>query len=235
MPTLLDLITETMITIGELAQGETPSNEDASYIMGKSNELLDSLSTERLNIYDVVETQLTLTNKQSFQIGPGAADFDQARPVKIEGATILVPIGATGKNISSPMEVVGEARWRNIADLSATSNAPELLYPDQGSPIMILNLFPIPLCVAATILQLSQWLPLQQFTSLTDTLNMPYGYQKAFVDALAVVIKPSYGHPLDASDAAMEQTSRARIQGLNSQLPNLGISSGIPAPQGPPQ
>ncbi len=199
-------------------------------MFGKANELTDSLSAEKLSIYEVQQIQLALTNKQTFTIGPGATDFDQARPIVIEGAVILVPIGTTGKNISSPMEVVGEARWRAIADLSATTNAPELLYADQASPIMNLNLYPIPLCVAATILQLSTWLPLQQFTALTDDFVMPTGYRKAFVDALKIVTMKSYGHTIGQDDVLMEQTSKARIQGLNAQLPNLGISNGLPAP-----
>ncbi|MFP5230003.1 MAG: hypothetical protein ACLGXA_20495 [Acidobacteriota bacterium] len=228
MPTLLDLITECLTDIGELGQGETPSPEDSSYCMGKANELLDSWSTERLNIYEIQEIQLALTAKQTFTIGIGATDFNQTRPVKIEGATILVPIGATGVNISSPMEIIGEARWRAIADLSATTNAPELLYPDQASPIMNLNLYPAPKCVVTTILQLSAWLPLQQFVALTDEFSMPTGFQKAFVDGLKVVIMASYGHPVDQVTAAMEQSSKSRIQQLNAQLPNLGISDGIP-------
>lgn len=233
-PTLLDLITETLVSCGELAQGETPSPEDASFCFTKGNEFLDSWSTEKLNIYCIQEIQLPLTNKQVFSIGPGAADFDQPRPILIEGAVILVPIGGTGVNISSPMEIVGEARWRAIADLSATTNAPELLFPDQLSPIMNLHLYPIPKCVADTVLQLSTWLPLQQFASLTDTFNMPTGYQKAFVDGLTVVILKSYGHQIGPDDVAMEQSSKGRVMALNAALPNLGLGNTIPSPNAPP-
>lgn len=231
-PTLLDLITEVLVDIAELGQGETCSNEDSAYCMAKANEMLDSWSTERLNIFQIEETPLNLTAKQSFTLGPGASDFNQTRPVKIEACIILVPVN--GVNVrTGEAEIVGEQRWRQIKDLSATSNIPEIMYPDYADPIMTLNFFPAPLVTVTTIAQLSQWLPLQQFASLTDEFAMPYGYQKAFVDGLRVVIMKSYGHPIGQDDAAMEQSSKDRIRQLNSQLPNLGIYGGIPAPTAP--
>lgn len=234
MPTLLDLITECLQDIAELSQGEVPSPEDSAYCFGKANEMNDSWSTERLNIYEIQELTLALTNKQSFQIGPGATDFNQARPVVIESCIFTAPVNGVQVR-TGQADIVGESRWRNIKDLSATSNLPEMLYPDQASPIMNLNFYPIPLCAVATFALLSTWLPLQQFVALTDEFSMPPGYQKAFVDGLRVVIMKGYGRPIGQDDAAMEQSSKSRIQQLNAANPNLGISSGIPAPQGPPQ
>jgi len=234
-PTLLDIITECLVDIGELGAGETPSPEDGAYCFGKSNELLDSLQTEKLNIYSEEEVQLALTAKQSFQIGPGGADFPgNARPIKIDACVILVPVN--GVNIQTgECDLIPESRWREITDKSATSNVPEFLYFDYGWPFGTLNFYPAPICTVATIAQLSVWLPLQQFVALTDQFNMPFGYLKAFVDALKVVIMKAYGHQIGQDDAAMEQTSKARIQGLNAQLPNLGISNGLPQPQAPVQ
>lgn len=234
MPTLLDLLTEAATDIAELGQGESLSPEDAAYMMGKSNEMLDSLSTERLNIYFIEETELILTAKQIFQIGPGATDFNQPRPVKIEACVIRVPVN--GVNLQTgECDIVGEGRWREITDLSATSNVPEILYPDYNSPVMNLNFFPAPLCVVTTIAQLSQWLPLQQFVALTDEFDMPYGYQAAFVKNLSVVIMMSYGHPIDPATATLAAEYKGRIQQLNAQLPNLGLSNGIPPRPAPAQ
>ena len=233
-PTLLDLITEIMVGCGELAQGETPSPEDSAWIFSKGNELLDSWSTERLSIYEIQEILLNLSNKQSFTIGIGATDFNQTRPVVIEACTIVNLINGSPVRVRH-CEVIGERRWREIADLAATSNVPEMMYPDQAFPVETLNFYPIPLCAQATGALLSVWLPLQQFVALTDEFAMPNGYQKAFVDGLTVVILKSYGHAIGQDDAAMEQSSKARIQQLNSALPDVGISGFIPAPQGPPQ
>lgn len=236
-PTLLDLITEGMIDIGELGAGETPSPEDGAYIMGKANEWLDSLQVERLNIYEEEEVLLNLTAKQSFQIGPGAADFpNNARPIKIDACVILVPVN--GVNIQTgECDLVPESRWREITDKSATSNVPEFCYFDYGWPFGTLNFYPAPLCAVATIAQLSVWLPLQQFASLTDAFAMPYSYQKAFVDGLKVVIMMAYGHPVDQVSASMESTTKQRLQQLNLQLPNIGLTDGIqaPPPNAPPQ
>jgi hypothetical protein len=233
--TLLDLITEILVDIAELSQGETPSPEDSSYCMGKANEMLDSWQTERLNIYSIQELALWLVaNQQSYQIGTGGADFpNDPRPIKIDACVILVPVNGVDVRLGE-CDLISESRWREITDPSATSNAPEMLYFDYGWPFGTLYFYPIPKAAVATIAQLSVWLALQQFVALTDEFEMPYGYQKAFVDGLRVVVQKSYGHPLAPDDAAMEQSSKARIQGLNAALPNLGISNGI-APIAPPQ
>lgn len=232
MATLLDLITEVLRDIGELGVGETPSPEDAAYCMGKANEFLDSCSTERLNIYTLEQIQLRLlTAKQTFTIGPGAGDFNRARPIKIEGAVILIPMAVTSDLMSSPMEIVGEARWRAISDLSATTNAPELLYPDYASPIMNLNFYPAPKVLMATYAQLTAWVALQQFAALTDVFSMPTGYRAFFVQNLKIVIMMAYGHAVDQVTADLAATYKQRVQQLNASLPNLGLSDGIPPAQ----
>lgn len=233
-PTLLDLITEILVGCGELAQGETPSPEDGAWCLMRANEWLDSLQTERLAIYEIQEQKLALTAKQSFQVGPGGADFPAvARPIKIDARVITVLVNGVQVRMGET-DLIGEGRWREISDLSATSNVPELCYPDYGWPFLTLNFFPAPLCAVATFAQLSTWLPLQQFVNLTDTFNMPFGYWQAFVDGVTIRILKSYGHPIGQDDAAMEQTSKGRIQALNAQLPNIGVFNGAPPPNSPP-
>lgn len=231
IPTLLDLITEALVDIGELGVGNSVSPEDASYLMAKANEFLDSCSTERLNIYTLQQLQLRLlVAKQTFTIGPGAADFNQARPIKIEGAVTLIPMAVTSVLMSSPMEIVGEARWRAISDLSATTNAPEMLYPDYAAPIMNLNFYPAPRVLVATYAQLTVWVPLQQFASVTDLFGMPTGYQAFFVQNLKIVVMKAYGHEIDQATADLALTYKQRVQELNASQPNLGLTNGIPSP-----
>lgn len=228
-PTLLDLITEVMTDIGELGVGNTPSPEDAAYIMGKTNEMLASNSSERLNIYALQVLQLRLlAQKPSYSLGPGAVDFNQARPIKIEGAVILTPVAVTSDLISSPLDLIGESQYRAIGDLSATANVPEKLYPDYAFPIMNLKPYPQPRCAMATFLQLTVWLPLQQFAALTDQFNMPPEYQAFFVQNLKIVIMIAYGHQIDQVTADQALTYKQRIQQLNAQNPNLALFNGIP-------
>lgn len=228
--TLLDLFTETLVDLGEIGAGESISPEDGQYLFGKTNEMLDSNSTERLNIYSIQELQLLIpSSKLTYQIGPGAVDFDQARPIKIDGANILVPIGGSGNASSSPLEIIGETQWRALSDVSGSlANIPSKLYPDYAWPIMNLNLYPVPRAVTATLLQLSTWVPLQQFTALTDELNMPTGYQAFVVQNIKIVIAQAYGHVVDQSMADLALTYKQRIQGLNIQSPNIGLTNGLP-------
>lgn len=86
-----DIITDAMVAIGEIGRGQIPSEEDMAHGLFVLNNLLDSWSTQRLNLYAVKKLDLTLIpNQQDYTIGPSGADFTNERPVLIQTATIVI-------------------------------------------------------------------------------------------------------------------------------------------------
>lgn len=92
MATAADIITDALTAISEISRNQTPAPEDFDKGLSELNDLLDSLSAERLGIYAVKPLALQLTpGQQDYTIGPTGADFTNERPVLIQTAAIIVP------------------------------------------------------------------------------------------------------------------------------------------------
>lgn len=88
--TVSDIIQDALTTIGELQPQQTPSPEDLAYGMQTLNAILDSWSTERLNLYTVNSAQYSLTpGKQDYTVGP-TGDFSQNRPVLVQNISVIL-------------------------------------------------------------------------------------------------------------------------------------------------
>lgn len=92
MPTAADIVTDALTAMSELGRGQTPAPEDYDKGLSELNDLLDSLSAERLGIYAVKPLACQLvTGQQDYTIGPTGADFTNERPVLIQTAAIIIP------------------------------------------------------------------------------------------------------------------------------------------------
>lgn len=92
MPSASDIITDALTAFSELGRGQRPAPEDLAKGLSELNDLLDSLSAERLGIYAVKPLAVQLTpGQQDYTIGPTGADFTNERPVLIQTAAIIIP------------------------------------------------------------------------------------------------------------------------------------------------
>lgn len=225
----LDLITDVLTTIGELAQGQTPSPEDAIFCQRRLNGALDSMSqeegyvfTRNISAYDL--TPLTGT----YVIGPtAAAPFNVARPTKIELARILALVGGQYVGIKE-MRIITYAEYVSYSDKTSTSIVPEELYYDNAAPNGNLYLFDIP-SAANTRLELTTLQQLPQLESLTDTLDFPEGYYEPLVLILGVAVSPAYNKAVDQVTAGRMTTCSDRIKAINRSI----LFPGIPPQQQP--
>ena len=92
MPAAADIIQDSLSVISEISRGQGPAPEDYAKGLSELNDLLDSLSAERLGIYAVkpLAGQLVI-GQQDYTIGPTGADFTNERPVLIQTAAIIIP------------------------------------------------------------------------------------------------------------------------------------------------
>lgn len=92
MPTAATIIADALVSMSEISRGQTPAPEDYAKGLSELNDLLDSLSVERLGIYAVKPLAVQLTpGQQDYTIGPTGADFTNERPVLIQTAAIIIP------------------------------------------------------------------------------------------------------------------------------------------------
>jgi len=212
--TAADLINSSARLIGTLASGEVLTNTEAQDALSSLNQLLDTWSTESLLIYSLIEDDLTLVgSQQSYQMGTGAADFNTARPLKIENAFLRTVNGSTNYDI--PLEIINDDQWANIGVKNVSSAIPLKLYVKYTYPNATLQFWPLP--SGSKTLVLFSWKPLSSFTSLTTTVSLPPGYVRALRYALAIEIAPEYGRSLDPVVIAMAEESKAAIKRMNNK------------------
>lgn len=226
MPTVLDFVTDVLQTIGELAQGQTPSPEDGQYCLTRSNGVIGNMSQEEGYIFTRKITSYALTpGVGTYAIGPTAAPpFNGPRPTKIDFARILISVDGTYIGVNN-LRLITVEEYDSYSDKSSTSLVPESLYYDNAVPNGNLFLFDIPSASQAK-LELTVWQQLQQFSSLADVLVFPDGYYEMLVLVVGVAVSPSYSKQVDPVTAGRAQTCTERIKAIN----RLILRPGIPMP-----
>src|SRR5581483_3825044 len=188
----LDLVTSAMFEIGILGAGETPSNEDAAWVLQKLQRLIDKLNAYRQAIYNVNFSVFTLIpNHSPTTIGPGG-DFNVAvRPVRIVAASFILNPGTGTKEVDMPINIRDDRWWASQPVKQLTSSICTDLYysPD----IALGNCFFWPICTTANPVRLELWANLGSPVTLNDTLVFPQGYWDAIILSLARELRPSFG------------------------------------------
>ena len=221
-----DFITDVLVDIGALTQGQTPNPEESSFVFRSLNRMLDEWSADRTNLFTQTEAVLPLSAKQTFQIGPGAADFPGSpRPTRIEKAAYIIP----GTTIHEEVAVVNDAEWASIKERGRQGQLVEQLYCDYAYPFANLNVYPIP--NNAGQLSIFMWSVLAQFVTLQDPFAFPTGYEPALLKALGVRISNSFHSPLvDQLYVASAQQARNAVRALNASLLGNSLVQSLTAP-----
>lgn len=227
--TCLDLINGAMRLIGVLGSGETLANNEANDAFNALNDMIDTWSNEQLLIYvKAYETFPLVVNQQSYQMGTGAPDFNTVRPQKIEDINFQQVSGNT--TVELPIEIINQDQWADLSVKTITSNLPTKLWVQDTFPYSTLWFWPIPTTTNNVIIW--SWKPLTDITSLTTTIALPPGYNKALRYNLAVELAPEYGKQLDPIVIENAAESKAAIKRMNSKTLLLGMDAGL-LPQKP--
>lgn len=184
--------------------------------------MLDSWSIQRLLVYQMAQDSFTVTTAQvSYTIGP-AGNVSTTRPTKIDYAFVR-----DSSNIDTPLEVITEQSVYDGIVMKSTGNTyPYVLFYDGGfvSGLGTLKLYPAP--SASLTVFLDSWKQLQQFTSVTQTLSLPPGYQRAIETNLALELAPGTAEITQrVLDNAKE--AKAAIKSVNLPAALLQLDAGI--------
>ncbi|MGH6737592.1 MAG: hypothetical protein ACREDY_00910, partial [Bradyrhizobium sp.] len=146
MTTALDLIQDSLESIGVYAPGETVSDADARRSLVVLDDMLDSWSNESLTCFAILEQSgMLIPGQNQYTIGQGGltwgespwgppstwtapADFDLPRPIRVingPGAAYLTD----SNNNRYPVDVVPRDYWNMIWNLTeVTSNLPNIMF-----------------------------------------------------------------------------------------------------------
>lgn len=217
-----DFISSALRLIGQLAEGETPSNETANDALIAFNQMLDSWSAQRLSVFALAEDVYAWPVGQATQtIGP-TGTLIGTRPTQIDPATYFVN---PANNISYNLNLINAQQYNSIALKSATSSYPQLLYVNNTFPNMTLSVYPVPILTLNFHILYPQ--PLTQPATLATTLAFPPGYLRALRFGLAVEICAEFGIEPPPTVAATASYSRRDLMRLNDPQVLMGMPGNL--------
>lgn len=188
------MISRAMRLIQVFGTDENPTAQEAADGLYALNSMLDAWSIERLMIYQVQQANYSWASGAGSKTIGNGGDFSASRPARIEKDGNFF---RTSDDIDYPVAVHSREEYDGIQQKTAAGSVPEYLFHDEGFPLITLYAYPVP--SQTLTLYLNTWKALQQFTSLTSSINLPPGYQAAIEYNLAIWIAPEHGKAAKAA------------------------------------
>lgn len=177
--TAQDIITRAARALAYLGRTETMGAADMVDALETFNMMLDSWNAEGLMSYISELSSFPLViGKQTYTIGPGG-DIVANRPIDIAQAFVR-----DTNNLDYPVMVIPQEQWNRIGNKNISSQIPNTLFYYSSYPLGQINVFPKPI-LAYTMFYVAT-LNQTEFTTLTQALAMPLGYERAYITNLAM-------------------------------------------------
>ena len=210
MATAQTIIDRALRLIGAIASGESPTTAESNDGLTALNAMISSWQTERLFVYAMVDTALTLTpSDASYTVGPSGNFNLTPRPQKIENCFVRA------SNIDYPVEVIDHDRWFSIPDKAAESDLPLYAYYEPTVTTGTLQLWPVP--NTARSLHIVTWTTLSELATLGTSIVLPQGYERALAYNLAIEVASEYEKTPSNSVIAIASESKASIKRANAR------------------
>jgi hypothetical protein len=211
MATAADLINGSLRLIGQLAEGEVPSNETSQDALAAMNQMLDSWSTERLAVYSTQNQVFTWPAVTiSRTLGP-TGDFVGTRPVLLDDATYFRDAST---NVSYGLRMINQQQYNGIAVKTVRSTYPQVMWVNMTHPDIELYVYPVP--TRDLEFHFVSVEPLSQPATLTTDLSFPPGYLRAFRYNLAMELAPEFGIEPSTQVQRIAMASKRNLKRINA-------------------
>jgi|SRR5215831_364481 len=217
MPTTVtQLIHSSFRLIGAIASGETLETQELNDAFASLNQMLALWNTEGASLVGRQRTVMSVGGTN----GPYTLT---TRPVKIESASV-----ASG-GIDSGLSIVDSAGWESVPEKQMQSVYVKVLYCDYAYPgPASVYIAPVPRLGGS--LEMWSWITIPQFGAVTDTIDMPPGYEEAVRYNFAVSLLPEFPRSqADPSLPAQAQQFKAAISQLNASNHMKSMMPPVPA------
>mgnify|MGYP000114228989 CR=1 FL=1 len=218
------VITLALKAAGILGQGQTASAAVTTDAFDALNAMIAQWSVKRGMVYELVDATTVCTGAKSYTVGPTGAFSFSTRPNLIDSAYVSLNYG-TPSQVDLQLEII-EARedWNRVS-MKSIGVFPYVAFYDNAYPNGLLYAWPVPSAIYQ--LTITAKLPLVQFASTTQDINLPPEYQEALVWNLAARIRPLYQLEPDPSVMALARASLSTIRQANAQVPLLSMPSSV--------
>lgn len=225
MTAALDIIKRSMRLLGVYSIGEQPSSDEVADSLRALNAMLDSWSTESQLIYakslDVVPL---VANQASYTVGP-TGGVVTTRPVEVSTASYV-----DYQSVSYPLMVATLNDFNIIPVKTLIAGIPNELYVLNNMPNVTLQVWPVP--SASMTLNLWSNKVLTSFSSATDTVILPPGYERMLAYCLAEEMAPEFEVEPTPTVVKKAAQSRKVIKRTNAEVPRLNMPYGVPMGRG---
>lgn len=227
--TAFDLITSALRLAGVLANGETPSEDDANQSLSVLNDMIDAWNAERQAIFTTRSDDFPFVlGQQSYTLGSGG-NFNIPRPARID-AMSTIQLTDPSNPVEIPITMYTVEDWQTQVPVKNVSGSiPQICYDDGGFPLRTLNFWPIPIDQPNSV-RIYSWQALAAQT-LTSLVTFPPGYSEALRYNLAGRLCAEFAAPLPPLVGTLAVQGLARIKTMNA--PELELRSDlVPFPAG---
>lgn len=197
--------------LGELRADRTFGPNESAQLLVSLNNMLGLWSEGQWAIHQITRETLPLTGVASYTFGLPGGSLASPRPVRIERVATL-----NATSVRLPGRVVTAEQWTiENPDDTATGDFVDMLWPDYGSPLCTMRVYPR--AAATSTLELYSLKPLTA-VALAVEVTLPPGYDEAIVYNFACQIAPEFNKQPSAEVGRIAESSRAAITTMNMQL-----------------
>lgn len=198
------------------------TTNETNYHLSRINSFIDSASLDRLMMWQLSQTSFPLTVSVGvYTIGPGAT-FNMARPTKIVDPCFVRDSGG----YDSPLTLINMEAYGRIVLKSVDGSYPSMLAYDFGySATSTASVYLYPEPAAGLTLYINTLQPLTNFSTVTQNVQLPPGYQDfietnyAIRSALGIIPVSN-----DLKDAARQAKAAIKSANLPAPISRLDYS-----------
>jgi hypothetical protein len=220
--TPLDLCTTAAKLLQALGTGETLSAEEGADAFSALNRLIDSWKLQPGTLTGVTRTVYPLVaGTATYTIGTTGGTFTAERPQKIQDASIAWYGDPTNPN-EIPLSLIDADQYAALVIKTTQSSLPMVLYYNATYSALLgqINLWPVPNTATAR-LALYVAVPIDLFTSLSQTITLLAGYEKAITTNLALELAPLFSLPVPPIVQMQADESLTWVKTNNLDVPLL--------------
>lgn len=217
MATVGDVLSSALRLAGVLAAEESLSADQSENGIETLNELLAMWGTTRMSRSGNQQLTFTLID-ESVTFGTGG-DVS----TRIQGASSVI---VRSGGLDYTLREISVDDYATIP-MKSTGGTPEVFCLDNGYPLNTMRIYPVP--SAGMQLRVDAVVAMAEYSSVSDTVNLPPETRKALREALAVHFCAEYGIEPSAaliamslqSQAAMRRAYRVPAARFDPALPNV--------------
>jgi len=208
----LDIIKRALREIRVLGVGQPVSSNDEANAFARLNNILEAISLSDNKLYADTEEEQTLTAGQArYTVGSGG-DFNTNRPLSLSNDIFIRTTG----NSDYPVRLLTQDVYR-FEKTKETTGRPRIMTYTPEFPLGKISLYPTP-GDSTDVLHYRANVLLEQFATVTTTINFPPGYELGIITRLAIAMAPQKGKTVSAELAATHTDTWELIESKNASL-----------------